>query len=129
MCEALWGAAGVCGLVAFAVGSRQLGLWAGGFQLVVLEGLPHSPRGGRADVLVDRECLLQVRGGLAGVAFLEVGVADSFQGACLLWGRADVAGDGQRPGVLVMGLAATSSNVAGHPPAAPTRRYSRFHTA
>ena len=82
-----------------------MGLWGGEFQLVVLEGLPHSPGGGRADALVDRECLLQVRGGLAGVAVLEVAVADSFQGACFLRGRADVAGDGQRPGVLVTGLA------------------------
>ena len=57
------------------------------------------------DALVDRECLLQVCGGLAGVAFLEVAVADSFQGACFLWGGADVAGDGQRLGVPVVGLA------------------------
>jgi hypothetical protein len=55
-------------------------------------------------VLVDRECLPQGCGSLAGVAFLQVAVADSLQGACLLWGRADVAGDGQRPGVLVAGL-------------------------
>ena len=90
---------------AFAGGSRQLGLWGGEFQLVVLEGFPDAPGGGGADALVDRECLPQVRGGLAGVAVLEVAVADSFQGACFLWGRADVAGDGQRPGVLVAGLA------------------------
>jgi hypothetical protein len=73
---------------------------------VVFEGLLHSPRGGgRAHVLVDRECLLQVRGGFAAVAVLEVAVTESFQGACFLWGRADVAGDAQRPGVLVAGLA------------------------
>ena len=52
-------------------------------------------RGGvGADVMIDRECLLQVRGGLAGVDVLQVAVAESFQGACFLWGRADVAGDG-----------------------------------
>ena len=48
----------MCGLIAFAAGSRWLRLWVGGFQLVVLEVLLHSPRGGgRADALVDRECL------------------------------------------------------------------------
>src|SRR6202050_5795310 len=59
---------------------------------------------GGADALVDRECLPQGCDGLAGVAFLQVAVADSLQGACLLGGRADVAGDGQRPVVLVAGL-------------------------
>ena len=59
---------------------------------------------GGADALVDRECLPQGCDGLAGVAFLPVAVADSRQGACFLWGRADVAGDGQRPAVLVAGL-------------------------
>src|SRR5260370_5991349 len=59
---------------------------------------------GGADALVDRECLPQGCDGLAGVAFLQVAVADSLQGACFLWGRADVAGDGQRPAVLVAGL-------------------------
>ena len=59
---------------------------------------------GGADALVDRECLPQGYDGLAGVAFLQVAVTDSLQGACLLWGRADVAGDGQRPAVLVAGL-------------------------
>jgi len=33
-----------------------------------------------------------------------VAVADSFQGPCFLWRRTDVAGDGQRPGVVVAGL-------------------------
>ena len=69
-----------------------------------LEGFLDAPGGRGADVLVDRECLLQVRGSLAGVAVLQVASAKSFQGACFLWGRADVAGDGQRPGVLVVGL-------------------------
>src|SRR5262249_41967521 len=78
----------------------------GGCQPVVLESLLDAPGGGGADALVDRLCLLQGRGGLAGVALLEVAVADSFQGACFLGRRADVAGDGQRPGVLVTGLAA-----------------------
>ena len=64
-----------------------------------------APRGGGAETLVDGECLLQVCGGLAGVAFLEVSVADSFQGACFLGGRFDVAGDGQRLDVTLAGLA------------------------
>jgi hypothetical protein len=42
---------------------------------------------------------------MAGVAVLQVGVAESFQGACLLRGGADVAGDGQRLGVMLAGLA------------------------
>jgi hypothetical protein len=77
----------------FAVAGRWLGLGGGG-QLVVLEGLLDSPGGGGADALVDRQCLRQVCGGLAGVAVVEVGLAESFQGACFLWGRAEVAGDG-----------------------------------
>ena len=72
---------------------------------MILEGFLDAPRGGGAETLVDGECLLQVRGGLAGVACLEVGVADAFQGACFLWGCADAAGDGQRLGVLVVSLA------------------------
>ena len=60
---------------------------------------------GAPDSLVDRECLLQVRSGLAEVAVLQVAVADSFQGAYFFWCRADLAGDGQRPGVLVAGPA------------------------
>ena len=92
--------------MAFAVGSRPPGLRGGGCQPVVLEGLLDAPGGRGADALVDRLCLLQGRGGLARVGLLEVAVADSFQGACFLGGRADVAGDGQRPGVLVTGLAA-----------------------
>jgi hypothetical protein len=72
---------------------------------VVPEGFLYVLGAGGADALVDGECLLQVCGGLAEVALSEVAVADSFEGACLLWGRADVASDGQRPGVLVVGLA------------------------
>jgi hypothetical protein len=60
---------------------------------------------GGADALVDRECLPQGCDGLAGVAFFQVAVADSLQCACFLWGRADVAGDGQRLAVLVAGPA------------------------
>ena len=59
-----------------------------------MSGFLDAPGRRGADVMVDRECLLQVRGGLAGVDVLQVAVAESFQGACFLWGRADVAGDG-----------------------------------
>ena len=65
-----------------------------GYRRVVLDGLLDSLRGGSVDALVDGECLLQVRGSLAGVAVLKVASAKSFQGACFFWGRADVAGDG-----------------------------------
>ena len=42
---------------------------------------------------------------MRGVAVAEVAVADAFQGACFLRGGAEVAGDGQRLGVAVAGLA------------------------
>ena len=57
------------------------------------------------DALVDRQGLLEVSCGLAGVGVVEVAVADSFQGARLLPGRADLAGNGQRLAVVVTGLA------------------------
>jgi hypothetical protein len=60
-------------------------------------------RGGYA--LVDRKSLSQARGTLFSGAFLEVCVAESFQGACFLCGRADIAGDGLRLGVMLAGLA------------------------
>jgi hypothetical protein len=60
---------------------------------------------GAADALVDRQGLLEVSGGLAGVGVVEEAVADSFQGPCLLQGCADLAGDGQRLAVMVAGLA------------------------
>jgi len=41
-------------------------------------------RGGVADALVDPEGVLEVRGGLAGVAVSQVGLAESLQGACFL---------------------------------------------
>src|SRR5262249_9422127 len=83
---------------------RWLGLSGSDCQSGVMEGFLDAPRGRGGDALVDRECLLQVRGGLAGVAVLQVAVAESFQGACFLWGRAEVAGDGQGLGVARAGL-------------------------
>ncbi len=70
-----------------------------------LEGFLDALGGGGADALVDGQCLLQVLRGVAGVAVAEVAVADAFQGAGSLPGRAEVTGDGQRLGVLVAGLA------------------------
>ncbi len=101
---ASWGCGGRARLMAFAAGSRLLGLRGGGCQPVVLDGLLDAPHGGGADALVDRECLLQVGGGLAGVLVLQVAVAESFQGACFFGGRAEVAGDGQGSGMVLAGL-------------------------
>jgi hypothetical protein len=70
---------------------------------VVVEGLLDALRGGGADALVDRQCLRQVRGGLARVGVVQVGLAESFQGACFLRGRANVTGDGQRLSVTLAG--------------------------
>jgi hypothetical protein len=72
---------------------------------VVLQGLVDAERRRDANALVDGECLLQVAGGLAGVSVLQVGPAESFQGACFLKDRAEVAGDGQRLDVMLAGLA------------------------
>jgi hypothetical protein len=47
-----------------------------------------------------------VGGGLARIAVLEVGPAESFQGSCLLEVRADVPRDAERLGVAVAGLVA-----------------------
>ena len=68
-----------------AVGGGRLGLWSG-CQFVILHGLLDAPRGGGADALVNRECLVQVGGGLAGVAVLQVAVAESPPGRVLLRG-------------------------------------------
>jgi len=59
---------------------------------------------GASDALVDREGLLEVGSGVAGVDVVEVAAADSFQGPCLLPGHADLAGDGQRLAVVLAGL-------------------------
>ena len=61
---------------------------------MVVEGFLDPLRGGGADALVDRERLPQWWGGWAGVAVVQVGSAESFEGACLLQRRAEVAGDG-----------------------------------
>jgi hypothetical protein len=93
----------------FALGSRWLGLQGDGWQRVLAEGFLDSPGGGGTDALVDRECLLQVGGSLAGVTVLEVALAKSFQGACFLGSGTDVAGDGQRLTVVLAGLAGSRS--------------------
>ena len=72
--------------------------------LWVLECLLDAPGAGDPNALVDRECPPQVRGAFGGVAVLKVAVAKSFQGAYLLKGNAQVAGDGQCQGVAIAGL-------------------------
>ena len=68
---------------------------------MVLEGLLDALGGGGADALVDCEGLPQVRFAVTAVAVVEVGLADSFEGACFLEGYAEVAGDGKGPGVVL----------------------------
>jgi hypothetical protein len=70
-----------------------------------MEGLLDASRGVGSDSLVDVQRVPQVGDGLAGVAVLEVGPAESFQGVCFLEGHSDVPGDGERLGVLLAGLA------------------------
>jgi hypothetical protein len=74
--------------------------------VVVEEGFLDAPCCGRPDALVDGECLPQWRGAFAGVAVPEVALAGSFQCARFLEGHAEVAGDGQRLGVVIAGLVA-----------------------
>ena len=63
-----------------------------------------APGAGGSDALVDRECLGQMRGGLAGVAVVEVGAANPLQGAGLQDGHADVTGKGECLVVVAAGL-------------------------
>jgi hypothetical protein len=56
------------------------------------EGFLDAPGGGSSGALVDGEGLPQAGGGFAGVAVVQVAVADSFQGACFLQGCAAIAG-------------------------------------
>ena len=65
-----------------------------------------------ADALVGRECLLQKVQAFVVVAILEAGPAESFQRACFLRGRAEVAGDGQCVDQFVIVLAGTFSAIA-----------------
>jgi hypothetical protein len=68
---------------------------------------PPKIHGGPAQAttsLVDREGLPQARGTFLGGAFLEVGAAESLQDGCFLQRQADVAGDGECPGVMLPGL-------------------------
>src|SRR5262245_35584279 len=77
--------------MAFVAGIYWPRLGRGGYQLVVLDGFLDSLCGGSADALVVDGCWRQLRGGLAGVAVVQVGLAESFQSACFLWGCANVA--------------------------------------
>jgi hypothetical protein len=70
------------------------------------KGLPDALGARDSDALVDRQCLAQVGGTLAGLTVLKVAVAESFQRACFLQGRTDITRDGQCPAVVVTGLLA-----------------------
>ena len=72
------------GLNAFAVGSPWRGFSWSGCEPVLAKGFLDAPGAGGPDALVDRQRGPQVRGGLAGVAVLEVSAAGAFQAACLL---------------------------------------------
>jgi hypothetical protein len=72
---------------------------------MTMKRLLDAPGSWDADALVYLESLPQVGGGFGGAAVREVALADPFQGARLLQGRADVAGDGERLGVVSAGVA------------------------
>ena len=72
----------------------------------LVKGFLDALGGGGCGVLVDGKCLFQAGGAVAVVAVAEVAVAGAFQGPCFLCGGADLAGDGQRLGVVVAGQAA-----------------------
>ena len=61
--------------------------------------VPHAPRVGDPDVLVDLQGLPQMRGG-PGPVTAEKAAADPFQGACFLQRRANLTGDGE--GLMVV---------------------------
>jgi len=85
------------------------GAGAGLSWLSWVEGFLDAPGRGGCDVLVDGKCLFQAGGAFAGVAVAEVAVADALQGPCSVGESAEVAGDDQRLGVVVAGLAAIAS--------------------
>src|SRR5262249_61708118 len=101
--------------MAFVAGIYWPPLGRGGYQLVVLDGFLDSLCGGSADALVDDECLPQLRGGLAGVAVVQVGLAESFRGGGFLWGWANVGGGGRGLGGGFPGR--RGGRGAGRPPA------------
>src|SRR5262245_7848737 len=76
------------------------------FSAMSSEGVLDAVGVGGSDALVDGQGLPQVSGAFAGVAVVEVGAADPFQGACLFQAHAEFAGDGQCLGVVVAGLLA-----------------------
>jgi len=73
-------------------------------QAWVAEGFLDATGSGGADALVDRVCLVQQPQAFVVAAVLEVGLAESFQGAGFFQGRADVTGDSQRLRVVRAGL-------------------------
>jgi hypothetical protein len=96
----------VCGSLEYEFGSGGLPLRGQIALPDLVEGFLDAPGGGGCDALVDGKCLFQAGRGFAGVAVAEMAVADAFQGPCFLQGGAELAGDGQRLGVVVAGLVA-----------------------
>src|SRR5215468_9641940 len=76
------------------------------FTAMSSEGVLDALGVGGSDALVDGQGLPQVSGAFAGVAVVEVGAADPFQGACLFQAHAEFTGDGECLGVVVAGLLA-----------------------
>src|SRR5487761_18107 len=76
-----------------------------GCQPVVMECFLDAETVRSSDASVDRKCLPQVGAAFLEVVIVQVTAADAFKGACFLKRRADIAGDGERLGVLVAGLA------------------------
>ena len=95
-----------CGSIERAFGSGGLPLRG---QIIVPEleeGFLDALGGEGSDAPADGQCLPQDVSAFAGVAVLQVGAANSFQGACLLERRADLAGDRQCLAVVVAELLA-----------------------
>jgi len=89
----------------------------------VMRGSARIPaRAGRAgwlgaDALVDRACR-RCAAPSPGLPSRRASAAGAFQGACFLQGRADAAGDGRRPGVVV---ACSNSSWTSAPARGPKR--------
>jgi hypothetical protein len=85
---------------------RAFGGWASAdisLEVMVVKRVLHAPGARSTDVLVDLQSVPEVRGGL-GRVLVEEAAADSFQRACLLKRRANLAGDDERLTVVAAGF-------------------------
>jgi hypothetical protein len=71
-------------------------------EVMAVKRVLHAPGIGRPDVLIDLQSVPEVRGGF-GRVLVEKAAADSFQRACFLKRRANLAGDGERLTVVAAG--------------------------